>query len=73
MRPINSWPTIKPSGLYSEEPPITPYVPVTTKPTAYVFDVDGNEYIDLRMGYGPAILGHGDDRVARRQFADIGA
>ena len=39
--PINSWPTIKPSGLYSEEPPITPYVPVTTKPTAYVFDVDG--------------------------------
>ena len=39
--PIHSWPTIKPSGLYSEEPPITPYVPVTTKPTAYVFDVDG--------------------------------
>jgi glutamate-1-semialdehyde 2,1-aminomutase len=28
-----------------------------------VWDVDGNEYIDLRMGYGPVILGHGDDRV----------
>jgi glutamate-1-semialdehyde 2,1-aminomutase len=28
-----------------------------------VWDIDGNEYIDLRMGYGPAILGHGDDRV----------
>ena len=39
--PIHSWPEIKPSGLYSEEPPITPYVPDTTKPDAYIFDVDG--------------------------------
>jgi glutamate-1-semialdehyde 2,1-aminomutase len=29
----------------------------------YVWDADGNEYIDLRMGYGPVILGHGDDRI----------
>ena len=29
----------------------------------HVWDIDGNEYIDLRMGYGPVILGHGDDRV----------
>jgi glutamate-1-semialdehyde 2,1-aminomutase len=28
-----------------------------------VWDVDGNEFIDLRMGYGPVILGHGDPRV----------
>ncbi len=28
-----------------------------------VWDFDGNEYVDLRMGYGPVILGHGDDRV----------
>jgi glutamate-1-semialdehyde 2,1-aminomutase len=28
-----------------------------------VWDIDANEYIDLRMGYGPVILGHGDDRV----------
>jgi glutamate-1-semialdehyde 2,1-aminomutase len=28
-----------------------------------VWDLDGNEYIDLRMGYGPVLLGHGDDRV----------
>ena len=28
-----------------------------------VWDIDGNEYIDLRMGYGPVILGHGDSRV----------
>jgi glutamate-1-semialdehyde 2,1-aminomutase len=28
-----------------------------------VWDLDGNEYVDLRMGYGPVILGHGDPRV----------
>ena len=28
-----------------------------------VWDLDGNEFIDLRMGYGPNILGHADDRV----------
>jgi len=28
-----------------------------------IWDIDGNEFIDLRMGYGPVILGHGDDRV----------
>ncbi len=29
----------------------------------YVWDLDGNQYVDLRMGYGPVILGHGDPRV----------
>jgi glutamate-1-semialdehyde 2,1-aminomutase len=28
-----------------------------------VWDIDGNEYVDLRMGYGPTILGHADPRV----------
>ena len=28
-----------------------------------VWDIDQNEYIDLRMGYGPVILGHADARV----------
>jgi glutamate-1-semialdehyde 2,1-aminomutase len=28
-----------------------------------VWDIDGNEYVDLRLGYGPVILGHGDERV----------
>jgi glutamate-1-semialdehyde 2,1-aminomutase len=30
---------------------------------ARIWDLDGNEYVDLRMGYGPVILGHADDRV----------
>ncbi len=29
----------------------------------HVWDLDGNEFIDLRMGYGPVILGHADPRV----------
>jgi glutamate-1-semialdehyde 2,1-aminomutase len=28
-----------------------------------VWDIDGNEYVDLRMGYGPNILGHADERI----------
>ena len=28
-----------------------------------VWDIDGNEYVDLRLGYGPVILGHADERV----------
>ena len=28
-----------------------------------VWDLDGNRFVDLRMGYGPVILGHGDERV----------
>jgi glutamate-1-semialdehyde 2,1-aminomutase/spore coat polysaccharide biosynthesis protein SpsF len=30
---------------------------------AYVWDVDGNRYIDFILGLGPAILGHSDDAV----------
>ena len=30
---------------------------------ARIWDLDGNEFVDLRMGYGPVILGHADDRV----------
>ena len=39
--PVHSWPENTPSGLYSKEPPITPYVPDESKPAAYIFDVDG--------------------------------
>jgi len=28
-----------------------------------VWDADGNEFIDYRLGWGPIILGHADDRV----------
>jgi glutamate-1-semialdehyde 2,1-aminomutase len=38
------------------------------------WDIDDNEYIDYRLGYGPAILGYADDRVdeAARQGMEVG-
>jgi len=30
---------------------------------AHVWDADDNEFIDYRLGWGPIILGHADDRV----------
>jgi glutamate-1-semialdehyde 2,1-aminomutase len=32
----------------------------------YIWDFDGNRYIDYRLGYGPVILGHGHPAVAER-------
>ena len=41
---------------------------------ARIWDIDGNEYIDYRLGYGPIILGYGDDRVdaAAREGMNVG-
>jgi glutamate-1-semialdehyde 2,1-aminomutase len=41
---------------------------------ARIVDIDDNEYIDYRMGYGPAILGHADPRVddAAREGMKVG-
>ena len=41
---------------------------------ARIVDLDDNEYIDYRLGYGPAILGHADPRVdeAAREGMKVG-
>lgn len=41
---------------------------------ARIWDIDGNEYIDYRLAYGPIILGYGDDRVdaAAREGMNVG-
>ena len=47
---------------------------VTRGKGARIWDMDDNEYIDYRLGYGPAILGYADDRVdeAVREAMAIG-
>ena len=42
---------------------------------ARIWDLDDNEYIDYRLGYGPTILGYADPRVdeAARRGMDIGS
>ncbi len=40
---------------------------------AHLWDVDGNRYIDYRLGYGPIILGHANEEVdnhVRESIAD---
>ena len=39
-----------------------------------IWDLDGNDYVDYRLGYGPSILGYGDERVdeAAREGMKIG-
>ena len=41
---------------------------------ARLWDLDGNEYIDYRLAYGPSILGYADSRVdeAAREGMNIG-
>ena len=33
---------------------------------AHIWDADGNKFIDYRLGWGPIILGHANDRVSKR-------
>ncbi|MGD2130510.1 MAG: aminotransferase class III-fold pyridoxal phosphate-dependent enzyme [Lysobacterales bacterium] len=39
-----------------------------------IWDIDDNEYVDYRLGYGPSILGYADPRVdeAARNGMDVG-
>lgn len=40
---------------------------------AYIWDVDGNRYVDYMLGYGPVVLGHAEPRVlesVRRELAN---
>jgi glutamate-1-semialdehyde 2,1-aminomutase len=39
---------------------------VTKGEGAYIWDADGNRYIDYRLGFGPIILGHAYPRVVER-------
>ena len=39
---------------------------------AHVWDVDGNEYIDWLLSYGPLVLGHCDKKVNEAVIAEMG-
>jgi len=48
---------------------ITPYVQKAKG--AYLWDVDGNRYIDYRLAFGPIILGHADEGVNAKVHEEI--
>lgn len=69
-----------PSGIYGHQGPAEGcYVPVEAYPLfseraegTYLYDADGNRYIDYMCAYGPNVLGYNDpeiDEAARRQRA----
>jgi len=69
---------VVPGGIYGHQSPLMlvpgayPYF-FARGQGAHVWDVDGNQYIDLMCSYGPIVLGHNHPRVeeaARRQAAD---
>jgi glutamate-1-semialdehyde 2,1-aminomutase len=48
---------------------ITPYVKKAKG--GYLWDVDGNRFIDYRMAFGPIILGHADEEVDKKVIEEI--
>lgn len=48
---------------------ITPYVQKAKG--AHLWDVDGNEYVDYRMAFGPIILGHAFDQVDDKVVEEV--
>jgi glutamate-1-semialdehyde 2,1-aminomutase len=52
---------------------VTPYI--NKAKGAYIWDSDGNKYIDYRMAFGPIILGHAYDEVNEKvkQEIDLGS
>ncbi len=53
-----------PGGVNSPVRAFSPYPFFTERAKgSKLFDVDGNEYIDFCLGYGPLILGHTDERI----------
>jgi glutamate-1-semialdehyde 2,1-aminomutase len=51
--PVRAWSAVKGATLFIEH-----------ANGAYVFDADGNRFIDYVGSYGPAILGHADARIS---------
>ncbi|MBR3094096.1 MAG: aminotransferase class III-fold pyridoxal phosphate-dependent enzyme, partial [Clostridia bacterium] len=62
---------IIPSGVYGHLGPAEgQFIPVSNWPLfltkakgSYMWDVDGNKYIDYMCAYGPNVLGYGDPDV----------
>ncbi|AIY89167.1 glutamate-1-semialdehyde 2,1-aminomutase [Geoglobus acetivorans] len=56
--------SLMPGGVSSPVRAVKPFPFYTKKAKgSKIYDVDGNEYIDYCMAYGPLILGHGNERV----------
>lgn len=58
---------LMPGGVSSPVRAVKPYPFYTAKAKgSKIYDVDGNEYVDYCMAYGPLILGHANEEVKEK-------
>jgi glutamate-1-semialdehyde 2,1-aminomutase len=57
--------TLTPGGVHSNVRLATPKVFFERGKGAWLWDVDGNDYIDYLLGQGPSFLGHAPDDVTK--------
>ena len=66
--------SVTPLGVESNVRSVDPYpFYLGEADGSYVYDIDGNEYLDFLQGLGPNILGHGDPRVVNAVKSQIDA
>jgi glutamate-1-semialdehyde aminotransferase/predicted dehydrogenase len=58
-----------PSRVFGSDNPFPAYI--ASAKGGRCWDIDGNEYVDLLMGYGPVLLGYADPVVDRAVTAQI--
>src|SRR4030066_931114 len=64
--------TLMPGGVNSPVRAFQPYPFFTERARgSRIFDVDGNEYIDYCLAYGPLILGHAHPKIAEAVKAQL--
>jgi glutamate-1-semialdehyde 2,1-aminomutase len=52
-----------PGGVVSTNRAVDPPIVFHRGKGAYMWDVEGNRFLDYHAGFGPYVLGHGDDHV----------
>lgn len=64
--------TVVPRGMYSQQTDYSRPLYFRHEQGSRVWDVDGNEYLDLHMKYGAVLLGHHPSRLTRRMAESLG-
>ena len=49
---------VAPGGVHTSIRRIDPQMSFSRADGAYIYDVDGNQYIDYHAAFGPFVLGH---------------
>jgi hypothetical protein len=63
---------VTPGGVHTSIRRIDPQICFERAEGAYLYDVDGNQYIDYHAAFGPFVLGHAYEPVNARVIEAIG-